>query len=100
MTAPEPLAAKTQLDRSSREASPHALAVEVLLQELNASSAGLSSAEACRRLEKFGLNRLPPPYRYTPIRIDSVDTPYDRRERVRWLLYSIGVVLFMLLVLT
>jgi P-type Ca2+ transporter type 2C len=63
LTAPEPLAAKTQLDRSSREASPHALAVEVLLQELNASSAGLSSAEACRRLEKFGPNRLPPPYR-------------------------------------
>ena len=63
MTAPEPLAAKTQLDRSSREASPHALAVEVLLQELNASSAGLSSAEACRRLEKVGPNRLPPPYR-------------------------------------
>jgi len=63
LTAPEPLAAKTQLDRSSREASPHALAVEVLLQLWNASSAGLSSAEACRRLEKVGPNRLPPPYR-------------------------------------
>jgi endonuclease/exonuclease/phosphatase family metal-dependent hydrolase len=54
----------------SRTASPspwHALAAQVVLQQLATGTEGLSAAEAARRLEESGPNRLPPAQRRGPL---------------------------------
>jgi magnesium-transporting ATPase (P-type) len=48
------------------EAGPHAMPAEAALAAVEADSNGLSEAEAARRLERFGPNRLPEPPRRSP----------------------------------
>jgi magnesium-transporting ATPase (P-type) len=45
----------------------HTLPTEQVLQELQTSPGGLSDAEAARRLDLHGPNRLPPPQRHGPV---------------------------------
>jgi magnesium-transporting ATPase (P-type) len=48
------------------EAGPHAMPAEAALAAVEADSNGLTEAEAARRLERFGPNRLPEPPRRSP----------------------------------
>ncbi|MDX1424778.1 MAG: cation-transporting P-type ATPase [Kiloniellales bacterium] len=48
------------------EAGPHAMPAEAASAAVEADSNGLSEAEAARRLERFGPNRLPEPPRRSP----------------------------------